>query len=108
MGKLRRQHDLSLLGLHPALAFSPLCQTAPYISDALPACQLVQIAALHIKVAGFLSLSLADAAHIPHFGKRGKVLEVVGLIYKEPVHTQLLESHNVVLAALVVELIELA
>ena len=34
--------------------------------------QFVQIPALHIEVAGLLGLRLADAAHIPHFGKGGE------------------------------------
>ena len=68
---------------------------------------LVKVAALHKKVAGFLRFGLCDTAHIPHFGIEEKVLVIVALINEKPVHAKFLKGHNIVLFRLVVELIEL-
>lgn len=68
--------------------------------------QLVQIAALHVEVAGLLRFRLADAAHIPHFRVSGQIFIVVGLINEKPVHAQFLKGHDVIFAALIVELIQ--
>ena len=74
--------------------------------NAVPAGQLVQIAALHIQVAGLLGLRLADAADIAHFGEGGKVFIIMRLVHKQPVDAQFLEGHDVILSALVVQLLE--
>ena len=66
--------------------------------------QLVQIAAFHIEVAGLLGLRLADAAHIPHFGKGGEVFVIVGFIDKEAVNAQFFKCDHIILTALVVQL----
>ena len=68
---------------------------------------LVKVAALHKKVAGFLCFGLCDTSDIPHFGIEKKVLVIVALINEKPVHTQLLKGHCIILFGLVVELIEL-
>ena len=68
---------------------------------------LVKVAALHKKVAGFLSFGLCDTADIPHFSIEEKVLVVVALINEKPVHTEFLKGHNIVLFGLVIELVEL-
>ena len=69
--------------------------------------QLVQITALHIEVRTFLGFGLADAAHIPHFCISGQIFIIMCLVYKEPIHAQFLERHHIILAALVVEFIQL-
>ena len=74
---------------------------------ATPSGQFVQVPAFHKEVTGFHRFGLGDAAHIPHFRIEEKVLVVMALVYKEPIHTQLLKGHNIVLFGLVVELIEL-
>ena len=51
------------------------------------ACQFIQIAALHIKVAGFHGFGLADTADVSHFGECRKVLVVVRLVNKNTVNT---------------------
>ena len=66
--------------------------------------QLIQIAAFHIEVAGLLCLRLADAAHIPHFGKGGEVFVVVCFIDKEAVNAQFFKCDHIILTALVVQL----
>ena len=66
--------------------------------------QFVQIPALHIEVAGLLGLRLADAAHIPHFGKGGEIFVVVGFVDKEAVNAQFFKCDHIILTALVVQL----
>ena len=68
---------------------------------------LVKVAALHKKVAGFLCFGLCDTTDIPHFCIEKKVLVIVALINEKPVHAKFLKSHNIVLFRLVVELVEL-
>ena len=67
---------------------------------------LVKVAALHKKIAGFLRFSLCDTADIPHFGIEEKVLVVMAFIYEKPVHAEFLKGYNIVLFRLVVELVE--
>ena len=74
---------------------------------AAPAGQLVQVAALHVEVAGLLGLGLADAAHVAHLRECREIFVVVGLVDKEAVHAQLFKGHHIILAALVVELFQL-
>ena len=69
--------------------------------------QLIQVAALHVEVAGLLCFRLADAAHITHFRVSGQIFVIMCLVDEKPVHTQLLKGHDVIFAALVVELIQL-
>ena len=69
--------------------------------------QLVQVAALHVEVAGLLGFRLTDAAHIPHFRVSGQIFVIMCFVHKETIHTQLLKGHDVIFAALVVELIQL-
>ena len=71
---------------------------------AAPAGQLVQVAALHVEVAGLLGLGLADAAHVAHLRECREIFVVVGLVHEQAVYAQLLKGHHIVLAALVVEL----
>ena len=75
--------------------------------DASAARDLVQVAALHVQVAGLLGLGLRDAAHVPHLGEGREVFVVVGLVDEQTVHAQFLEGHDVILSALVVELAHL-
>ena len=74
----------------------------------MPACHLVQIHTLHQHIAALLAFRLGYTRHIAHFGGDHRVLEVVRLIYHEAVHTELFKGHDIVLAALVVELVQLA
>ena len=74
---------------------------------AAPAGQLVQVAALHVEVAGLLGLGLADAAHVAHLRECREIFVVVGLVDKEAVHAQLFKGHHIILAALVVEFFQL-
>ena len=69
--------------------------------------QLVQITALHIKVAGLLCFSLADTAHVPHFCVCGQVLIIMCLVHEQPIDTQFLKCHNIVFATLIVKFIQL-
>ena len=75
--------------------------------NAMASSQLVQVAALHIEVAGLLGFRLTDAAHIPHFRVSGQIFVIMCFVHKETIHTQLLKGHDVIFAALVVELIQL-
>ena len=68
--------------------------------------QLVQIAALHIEVAGLLRFGLADTAHIPHFRKCGEVFVIMGLVYKQPVNAEFFKCNHIILPALVVQLFQ--
>ena len=76
-------------------------------NNAAPTGNLVQIPAFHKQVGGFLGLGLGDAAHIAHLGCQKKVLKIMTLIHKDPIHAQLLKGYKVVLAALIVELCQL-
>jgi len=75
--------------------------------NTVPAGQLVHVHALHVHVAGLLAFSLGDTGHAGHFGGDHCVFEVVRLIHHQAVHSQLLKSDDVILAALVVELVQL-
>ena len=57
---------------------------------------LVKVAALHKKVAGFLRFGLCDTADIPHFGIKEQVFEVVGFVNINLVYAQLLKGNNIV------------
>ncbi len=72
--------------------------------DALAAGDLVQVLALHEHVRALLRVGLGDARHVAHLGIEKGILVKVALIDEEPVHTQLLEGHDIVLALLVIEL----
>ena len=76
-------------------------------NHAAPAGQLVQVAALHVEVAGLLGLGLANAAHVPHLGKCCEVFIVMCLVHEQAVYTQFFKGHHIILAALVVELFQL-
>ena len=69
--------------------------------------QLVQIAALHIEITGLLRFRLADTTYIPHFRINGQIFIIVRLVHKEPVYAQLLKGHHIILAALIVEFVQL-
>ena len=75
--------------------------------DAVPAGQLVHVHALHIHVAGLLAFGLGNTGHAGHFGGDHCVFEVVRLVHHQAVHAQLLKGDDVILAALVVELVQL-
>ena len=75
--------------------------------NATPAGDLVQVAALHIKVATFLCFCLGDTAYISHLGICGKVLVVVCLVHKDAVYAQFLKGNKVILAGLIVQLFQL-
>ena len=68
---------------------------------------LVHVAALHIKVAGFHGFGLADTADISHFGESGKVLVIMSFVDKNTINAQFLKGYNIVLSGLVVQLVEL-
>ena len=74
--------------------------------DPFSAGDLVQVAALHIKVAGLLCFRLRNAAHIAHLGKCGEIFIEVGLVHKDTVNPQLLEGDKVILPGLVVQLLQ--
>ena len=69
--------------------------------------ELVHVLALHVQVGGFQGFRLGDAPHIPHFGVEVEVFEQIRLVNEQPVYTQFLEGHHIVLGALVVELFQL-
>ena len=73
----------------------------------MPAGQLVHVHALHIHVAGLLAFGLGDTGHAGHLGSDHCVFEVVRLVHHQAVHAQLLKGDDVILAALVVELVQL-
>ena len=68
--------------------------------------QLIQIAALHVEIAGFLRLRLTDAAHISHFCVCGQIFVIVRLVYKETINAEFFKRHHIILAALVVEFVQ--
>ena len=74
--------------------------------NAASACQFIQIATLHIKVAGLHGFGLADTADISHLRKCGEILVVMCLINENTVNAKLFKGHNVVLAGLIVQLFE--
>ena len=45
---------------------------------------------------------LCNTSYIPHFRIKEQVLVIVALIHKQPVYTQLLNSHDIILTALVI------
>ena len=73
----------------------------------MPAGQLVHVHALHIHVAGLLAFSLGDTGHAGHLGGNHCIFEVVCFVHHQAVHAQLLKGDDVILAALVVELVQL-
>ena len=76
--------------------------------NATPSGDLVQVAALHIKVATLLSLRLGDTTHISHLGICCKVLVVVGLVHEDTVYAQFLKGNKVILSGLIVQLFQLS
>ena len=72
-----------------------------------PSGQLIKIAALHKKVAGFHCLGLCDTAYISHFGIEIEIFVVVTLVDKKPINAKLLKGHGIVLSALIVQLVQL-
>ena len=97
--------EILLHGVHLHHAVGDGCASGKHNASA--AGQLVQIPALHIQVAGLHGLGLADAAHIPHFCKCGEVFIVMRLIDEDTVNAQLFKGHNIILAGLVIELVQL-
>mgnify|MGYP000293737629 CR=1 FL=1 len=97
--------EILLHGVHLHHAVGDGCAGGKHNASA--AGQLVQIPALHIQVAGLHGLGLADAAHIPHFCKCGEILIVMRLIDEDTVNAQLFKGHNIILAGLVIELVQL-
>ena len=75
--------------------------------NAMASGQLVQITALHIQVAGFLCLRLADTADVAHFCERGEVFIVMRFVDEQAVNAQFLKGYDVILAGLVVEPVQL-
>ena len=73
----------------------------------MPAGQLVHVHALHVHVAGLLAFGLRDTGHAGHLGGDHRILEIVRLVHHQAVHAQLLKGDDVILAALVVELVQL-
>ena len=71
-------------------------------SYTLAACDFIKILALGKHIGGLLCFCLCDACHIPHFRIKEQVLVIVALIHKQPVYTQLLKSHDIILTALVI------
>lgn len=72
-----------------------------------PAGQLVQIPALHKQVRGFLRLRLCEPRDVAHLCDEEQVLVVMRLVHEQPVCAQLLKRHQIILARLIVELIQL-
>ena len=97
--------EILLHGVHLHHAVGDGCAGSKHNASA--AGQLVQIPALHIQVAGLHGLGLADVAHIPHFCKCGEVFIVMRLIDEDTVNAQLFKGHNIILAGLVIELVQL-
>ena len=75
--------------------------------NAVPAGQLVHIHAFHIHVAGLLAFGLGDTSHTGHLGGDHCIFEIMRLIHHQAVHAQLFKGDDVILAALVVELVQL-
>ena len=73
----------------------------------MPAGQLVHVHALHVHVAGLLAFGLRDTGHAGHLGGDHRILEIVRLVHHQAVYAQLLKGDDVILAALVVELVQL-
>ena len=73
-------------------------------SDALSSGDLIQILALHEHVRTFLRVGLGYSCHIAHLGVEKSIFVKMTFIHKETVHTQLLESHDIILALLVIQL----
>ena len=69
--------------------------------------ELIQIADLHIQVAGLLGLRLADAAHVTHFCERSQILVIMRLVDEELINAEFLKSHDIILPALIVQLVQL-
>ena len=75
--------------------------------NAVPAGQLVHIHAFHIHVAGLLAFGLRDTGNAGHLGGDHRIFKIVRLVHHQAVHAQLLKGDDVILAALVVELVQL-
>ena len=75
--------------------------------NAASACDLIQIAAFHVKVTGFLGFCLADAADITHFRKCGQIFVVMCLVHEDAVDAQFFKGYEIVLAGLVIQLVQL-
>ena len=75
--------------------------------NTVPAGQLVHVHALHVHVAGLLAFGLRDTGHAGHLGGDHRILEIVRLVHHQAVYAQLLKGDDVILAALVVELVQL-
>ena len=68
----------------------------------LASCNLIKILALGKHIGGLLRFCLCNTSYIPHFRIKEQVLVIVALIHKQPVYTQLLKSHDIILTALVI------
>ena len=73
----------------------------------MPVGQLVHVHALHVHVAGLLAFSLGDTGHAGHLGGDHRIFKIVCFVHHQTVHAQLLKGDDVILAALVVELVQL-
>ena len=54
-----------------------------------------------------MAFGLRDTGHAGHLGGDHRILEIVRLVHHQAVHAQLLKGDDVILAALVVELVQL-
>ena len=97
--------QIPLHGIHLGHAVGDRRSRGKYY--AAPARKFIEIAALHKEVGRFLCLGLRQSRYVSHFCVEEQVFEAVRLVYIEPVYAELLEGHNIVLAALVVQLFEL-
>ena len=61
-----------------------------------PAGDFVHVPAFQKHIRGLLRFAGGKARHIAHFRQKEHVFVVVRFVHEQPVHTQLLESHNVV------------
>ena len=66
--------------------------------DAAAAGQLVHIAALEIHVAGLLRVRGGETRHVAHLRVQKKILVVMRLVHIQPVHAELFEGDDIVLA----------
>ena len=70
------------------------------------ASQLIKILAFGKHVGTLLRFCLGDSRYIVHFGIEKKVLIVVRLVHKEPVHTKLLKRDYIIFPAVIIQLLK--
>ena len=89
--------------LHHAVRYGCTCCKG----HTLAASDLIKILALCKHIRGFLRIGLSNTSDIPHFCVEEHIFIEMALIHKQAVNTKLLKCNHIVLAALVVQLLEL-